>query len=226
MTTINLHGILAKEFGKVFSIKIRKPKDAIMAIDINKPNFLKRITDLSKEGIHYAVLVDGEDVKDYLELEIKKTPSIIDIIPLICGAAGLAIAAIGAIGMYAAGAGVAAGVIGTGMGMFLGSLAATVLSYGVQMMLAPDPAKAGKAPSIEVGGIKESFIFGSKANLVEQGSPVPVGYGRLRVGSNVIATSVKSYPNKNNVENHLKTSKPPNPNVKEKDINVRIIKRS
>jgi predicted phage tail protein len=208
MTTINLHGILAKEFGKVFSMEIRKPKDAIMAINVNKPNFIKRITDLSQEGIHYSVLVDGKDVKDYLELEIKKIPNVIDIIPLICGS-GVTIAIIGAIGMYASGAAVSAGIISAGVGTFLGSLAAAVLSYGVQMMLAPDPAKAGKAPSIEVGGMKESFIFSSKANLVEQGSPVPVGYGRLRIGSNVIGTSVKSYPNKSEVQRHMDTSYSP-----------------
>ena len=224
MTTINLHGILAKEFGKAFSMKIRKPKDAIMAINMNKPNFSKRITDLSKEGIHYAILVDGEDVKDYLELEIKKAPSIIDIIPLICGS-GVAVAAIGAIGMWAATTGAVATALGTGGALFLGSLAAAVLSFGVQMMLAPDPAKAGKAPSIEVGGIKESFIFGSKANLVEQGSPVPVGYGRLRVGSNVISTSVKSYPNKNKIDSNISTSSSIDKGFTEKDINFRKVIR-
>lgn len=221
MTTINLHGILAKEFGKVFSMKIRKPKDAIMAINTNRPNFSKRIVDLSKEGIHYAILVDGKDVKDYLELEVKKVPNVIDIIPLICGS-GIAVALIGVIGMYASGAAVAAGAISAGMGIFLGSLAATVLSFGVQMMLAPDPAKAGKAPSIEVGGLKESFIFGSKANLVEQGTPVPVGYGRLRVGSNVILTSVKSYPNKSEVNSHIEASSSPSIET----ISAKIIRKT
>jgi predicted phage tail protein len=202
MTTINIHGILAKEFGNCFYLKIRKAKDAILAINTNHSNFLKRITDLSKEGFHYAVIVDGVNIKDSLELEIKKIPMNVDIVPIICGS-GIAVAAIGLIGITAAGAGMmGAGVAAT----IIGGLGAMALSIGVQMMLAPDPAKAGKAPRIEVGGVKESFLFGSKANLIEQGSPVPVGYGRLRVGSNVILTTVHSHPIKNTAEAKLRSS--------------------
>jgi predicted phage tail protein len=59
-------------------------------------------------------------------------------------------------------------------------------------MLAP---KANMSqPSSDVSAAKQSFNFSSKANVAEQGIPVPVGYGRLRVGSAVIQSSIKSYP--------------------------------
>jgi predicted phage tail protein len=45
-----------------------------------------------------------------------------------------------------------------------------------------------------VNSAKESFLFSSKANTSEQGIPVPVGYGRLRVGSAMIQSTIKSYP--------------------------------
>ena len=204
MTTITLHGILAKEFGSCFYLNIRKAKDAISAINANYSHFSKRIVELSQEGLHYAIIVDGKNIKDHLELEVKTSPMTIDIIPMICGS-GIAVAAIGAIAMYASTL-TAVTAIGAGFATAVGMVGAMLLSVGIQMMLAPNGAKAGKAPSIEVGGIKESFIFSSKANLVEQGTPVPVGYGRLRIGSNVIAVSVKSYPIKNNVNNQLSTS--------------------
>ena len=199
MTNIRLHGILAKEFGNQFILKIRKAKDALLAIDANHSNFLKRITDLSKEGFHYAIIVDGKNIKDFLELEIKKIPTDIHIIPAICGSGGVAAAVLGTVAMYAS----TSAAISAGMALLLSTVGAMALSIGVQMMLAPNAAKAGKAPSIEVGGVKESFIFSSKANLVEQGTPVPVGYGRLRIGSNVISTTVKSYPIKNTVKDNL-----------------------
>jgi len=202
MTTINLHGILAKEFGEVFLLKIRKPKDAIMAINMNRSNFIKRVMDLSKEGLHYAIIVDGKDVKEHLELEIKKAPRVIDIVPMICGS-GVVVAVVGAIALYASTTAAVIGTIGAFGAGLLGALGAMALSIGIQMMLAPNAEKAGKAPSIEVGGVKESFIFSSKANVADQGSPVPVGYGRLRIGSNVISASIKSHPNKDSVLNDL-----------------------
>lgn len=204
MTTINLHGILAHEFGQVFSMNIRKPKEAIAAININKPNFISKIIELSKEGIHYAIIIDGKDIKESLELEITKSPKVIDIVPMICGS-GVVVAALGAIAMFASTTGAVA-ALGAGYVAAFSMVGALMLSIGVQMMMAPNPEKAGKAPRIEVGGVKESFLFGSKANLVEQGSPVPVGYGRLRVGSNVILTTIHSHPIKNTAEAKLRGS--------------------
>ena len=205
MTTINIHGILANEFGQVFSMNIRKPKEIMMAINTNKPNFISKIIELSKEGIHYAIIIDGKDIKEPLELEIKKSPKVIDIVPIICGSGPVALAAVGAITLYASTT-AAVTAIGAGFAAFVGAAGAMMLSVGIQMMMAPNPEKAGKAPRIEVGGVKESFLFGSKANLLEQGSPVPVGYGRLRVGSNVILTTVHSHPIKNTAEAKLRTS--------------------
>jgi hypothetical protein len=49
-------------------------------------------------------------------------------------------------------------------------------------------------PESVVNSAKQSFLFSSKANTAEQGIPVPVGYGRLRVGSAVIQSTIKSYP--------------------------------
>jgi len=63
---------------------------------------------------------------------------------------------------------------------------------GIQMMLAPKP-KMDRPESV-VNSAKQSFLFSSKANIAEQGIPVPVGYGRLRVGSAVIQSTIKSYP--------------------------------
>lgn len=183
MTSIHLHGILAQEFGKEMCCKIRRPKEIFNAIDANKPNFIKRIVDLCREGIHYSIVVDGIDVKEIHELNITKEPQRIDLVPAIVGSGrvgGAILAVIGAV------------LIATGFGTPIGYL---LLGTGLQMMLAPKP-KPEQRPQSEVSGLKESFIFSSKANLAQQGVPVPVGYGRLRVGSSIIQSTIKSYPQK------------------------------
>ena len=46
-----------------------------------------------------------------------------------------------------------------------------------------------------VGGDSKSLMFSSsQINLAAQGSPLPIGYGRLKVGSSVIQSSLKSLP--------------------------------
>lgn len=181
MTTVRLHGILAKEFGAEMCYKIRRPKEIFNAIDANKPNFIKRVMDLFKEGIHYSIVVDGEDIKEIHELNVTKEPDCIDIIPAIMGSGkvgGAILTIVGAALMF----------VNVGLG-------AAVMGIGLQMMLAPRP-KPEQRPEAVVSGLQDSFVFSSKANLAQQGIPVPVGYGRLRVGSAIIQSTIKSFPQK------------------------------
>ena len=48
----------------------------------------------------------------------------------------------------------------------------------------------------------ESYIFSTPDNLVQQGQPLPLGYGRLRVGSQIISSSITNTDLKNaNIDN-------------------------
>ena len=197
MTQVTLHGILAKEFKKTFSLSIKRPKEVFDAISCAHSNFRNRIVELANQGIHFALLVDGKKMVTMEELSAVSSNQQIDIVPLVCGAgkAG-AIIAIIAIGVLTAGAGFA---IGAGMLAGSAALGTTLVNIGVgvalmglQMALAPKPKM--ERPSSDVNSAKQSFLFSSKANIAEQGIPVPVGYGRLRVGSAVIQSTIKSYP--------------------------------
>lgn len=181
MTTINLHGVLAKEFGSSFKMKIRKATEVFKAIDANRNDFINRVIDLAREGVHYAVIVNGKDIKTCLELDINNSPETIDIVPAICGSGktGLAI-----------GLGIA-GLAAMMFGQF--SLGVALIGLAIMIALQPKP-NTPKPQTYFTTGMKESFLFASKANLMQQGSPVPVGYGRLRIGSSVIQTTTKSFP--------------------------------
>jgi predicted phage tail protein len=215
MTQVILHGILAKEFRKTFSLAMKRPKEVFDAISCAHGNFRNRLVELANQGIHFTLLIDGKKITTIEELSIVSDNQKIDIVPLVCGAGrtGAAIAII-ALGVLTAGAGLAAsagmiGVMGAGGAATLGGIAASTLvsvgigiaMMGLQMMLAPKPKM--ERPSADVNSAKQSFIFSSKANVVEQGIPVPVGYGRLRVGSAVIQSTIKSYPQAFEKENSL-----------------------
>ena len=64
-------------------------------------------------------------------------------------------------------------------------------------MLAPKPdlgLPAEQDISATSNANKESYIFSSSVNLAQQGSFLPIGYGRLKIGSSVIQSSIKSFP--------------------------------
>jgi predicted phage tail protein len=210
MTIINLHGILAHEFGKEFTMYIEKPKQAIDAIDANKPLFKKRILELSQQGIHYSILVDGENISHPEQLEIKKAITVIDLTPVICGQgftalittiAGALTGGAGAVGAALVTGSVAAGFTATALTSFIGGALNMIAVTLIQQALAP--SQKPQRTEARISGTKESFLISSKGNLAEQGVPVPVGYGRLRIGTSIVQSTVKSYPQRQRVSNAL-----------------------
>jgi predicted phage tail protein len=191
MTQVTLHGILAKEFRKTFSLAIKRPKEVFDAISCAHGNFRNRIVELANQGIHFTLLVDGKKMTSIEELSIVSDNQKIDIVPLVCGHGPLAFVIPF---ILKAGAFIAQNAI-------LSQLAVSVVMMGLQMALAPKPKM--DRPSADVNSAKQSFLFSSKANTAEQGIPVPVGYGRLRVGSAVIQSTIKSYPQAFEKENSL-----------------------
>jgi predicted phage tail protein len=216
MTIINLHGILAREFGKEFTMHIEKPKQAIEAIDANKPLFKKRILELSQQGIHYSILVDGENIAHPEQLEIKKAITVVDLTPVICGqgftalittiagalttAGGTAAVVGGALATASTVAGVTT-FAATALTSFIGGALNMIAVTLIQQALAP--SQKPQRTEARISGAKESFLISSKGNLAEQGVPVPVGYGRLRIGTSIVQSTVKSYPQRQKVSNAL-----------------------
>jgi predicted phage tail protein len=212
MTSINVHGILAKEFRSHFEFSISRPQEVFDAIASACPRFRNRLVELANQGIHYALLLDGEKIKSIDDLCISKNYQTIDLIPAICGAGSsggiIALIAVGVLtaGVGFAAAGATAGILGSlaGVAGTLKTVGIGLALMGLQSALAPKP-NMGR-PSSDVSAAKQSFNFSSKANKAEQGIPVPVGYGRLRVGSVVVQSSVKSYPQAYKIEDSIDTA--------------------
>lgn len=199
MTEVILHGILAKEFGSNFMLKIARPKDCIKALDANLDNFVNRINELATQGFHYTIIVDGRKMQDIRELEVLKNFKEINLVPLIVGSGavvgGLILTGIASLG-GAATASAMAGFLATGLGSMVatmvGGLVLTAITLGLQMLM-QDKGKGPEAMKSTTTAIKESYDFSNKANLANQGSVIPIGYGRLKVGSQVIQYTVKAF---------------------------------
>lgn len=190
MTDIILHGILAKEFGEKFKMKINKAKNVVKAIDVNRRNFHQRIIELSKEGLNYTLIVDGQKISEIQELNINKEPKEIHLVPMIIGSGPVAVGTAIITAIAGAAAATAAGATAA---FIVGSIALAAVSIGLSMLLAPKP-DAGPPISASTKAMSDSFAFSNKVNVASQGSPVPVGYGRLIVGGQVIQFAAKSFP--------------------------------
>lgn len=178
MTQIMLHGILAREFGDTFSMRVENPKDILHAIDANRRDFIARIIELQKEGFLYEIIINKQRVHSATEMENHREPETIDLVPAITGS-GLVAAASAIIGFL-------------GSGTFLAAIAKAVLFAAISYALTPKPEV--EQLEITAGASTQSLIFTNTVNVATQGAPVPVGYGRLKVGSQVIQASIKSFP--------------------------------
>ena len=101
-----------------------------------------------------------------------------------------------AAGGAAGAAGATAATAAKGAGIF-GHIATSVGLAAVASLLAPKPdlgLPAQQEISAMANAYTQSYIFSSKDNLAQQGSFLPIGYGRLKVGSAVVQTSIKSFP--------------------------------
>lgn len=208
MTTINLHGLLAQEYQKQFVLKIDNVKDIVRAIDANRKGFLRRLNDLQREGLLYNIIVNGgaSESDGWTTKDIKQ----VDLVPVIAGAFWVGAMVSAAVGAVGAAAGAVAGAVGA-IGGAIGAIGAAAggakmlaLAVGASMLskaLAPQPEQTpdvggatDEPVTFESRAASASMMFNNVANIVSQGAPVPIGYGRLKIGSSVIQSTVKSFP--------------------------------
>lgn len=217
MKKVELLGVLGKKFGKTFNFDIKSPSEAIRALCINIPELKQFLLDSDKKGIAYKVIV-GKEAQAIEDLYNPLGKQSIKIVPVLQGAggggfinviAGAALVAVGvAINVISGGtlAPIGNALIVSGIGMAIG---------GVVQMLTPIPTfdlgtgvsystqgqgygqSYGQAFSIEqnnnqTADNRPSYVFNGAVNTTAQGNPVPIGYGRVIVGSSVISASIRA----------------------------------
>lgn len=177
-TKIQLYGKISKDFGSTFNFaNIKKPIDCVQAIDSQKRGFINYIKQESKRGIHYELIVNGESQDAFSINSSQEKIETIEIVPCVLGGT---VAFFVKLGLSAASAKIASAIAVT--------VAVGLLVAGIVYLMTPIPDYAPREVTSSVKG--DSFLFSSTDNITQQGTSVPVGYGRLRVGSKVIASNI------------------------------------
>lgn len=141
----------------------------------------------------------------------------LDIVPIIKGAGGGGgnsstkgiLAIVLAVILIATGIGAAGGTTLLGMTFTAGTVstvsgALIVAGIGLAVtgitLLMMSPPKFDDFRKIDGGGGKPSYLFDGPSNVLGEGGPVPVGYGRMKIGSQTVEISM------NNVELDVKST--------------------
>lgn len=185
MTDIFLHGKLAKIYGPKFRFSLCRPKDAFSAIETIHEGFGAKLIELSSLGLQYAIIADNQVVNDTNDFLSKRNIKEIHIVPVVYGSGVIIFNVVSYIAYLAV----------TYASQILVAVAVAAISYGIQSLLAKTPDANSPSIGASTSATSKSFLFTNKENVKQQGNPVPIGYGRLRVGSAVIQETVKSYPN-------------------------------
>ena len=198
LRTIKLSGFLGKKFGRVHRLAVDSPAEAIRALSVIKAGFREFLENSHKNGVAYRFLVGKEalersELKESLHMTHSMSTTF-ELVPVISGAksslgqilfgaalmafAWWAMPAMSFAAVGTAGA-MSTSVFGIGMSLALG---------GVAQLLAPKV----KAENKEAVENKPSYIFNGAVNTIAQGNPVPILYGRMRVGSQVVSAGITS----------------------------------
>ena len=164
MTEIHLHGLIGHKFGKLHKfVNVYKASDCFKAIDANREGFMQYLISSAQKNQHYEMIVDEESIGSVNEAFEKKQIKRIDIVPVLVGNAQFLAQ------------------------VFVKVLIAAIIA-GIQYLLTPIPENE---PDGAIGRVApSSYMFANRENIASQYTPVPLGYGALRVGSKVIQTII------------------------------------
>jgi len=207
LVNVKFHGNIWGDLKANYNLAVSSVGEAIYAIDtLNKRKLTKQLLGNDKKNIKYRVLINGRDFvcQEPLSLEkpetitnselvmIRKNLQNIDIVPVLEGADG-------ALNILTIVLGVILIVVGfvifpgtQVLGLML--LKSALVMGGLGLVVAgvinllSSPPKFEDFRTIEKGG-KSSYLFNGPENTVGEGGPVPMGYGRLIVGSHTVVTT-------------------------------------
>lgn len=194
--TIRLYGKLGARFGREHSLAVDSAAEAVRALGVLFPGFDQFMAAAKDNGLVFAVFHGKRNIGPD-ELRDPPGRSDIRIAPMIQGSkragqlqtiVGIAIVVAASYfsGGVAAGAG-STSLFGTAAGAAVGAFGISLALGGVAQMIAGTPKGLGNEDRADN---KPSYGFNGPVNTQAQGNPVPLGYGRMIVGSAVISSGI------------------------------------
>ncbi|POW55987.1 phage tail protein [Leclercia sp. LSNIH2] len=169
---------------------LKSKSEAIHSICKTVDGFEKYLNTSKSRGLTYAIY-EGKKNIGVNDLDFPITEDVIRIVPVVIGSkkAGLLQTVLGAVL-------VAVGALGATFGQAWGGAAwgpaamkigAAMMLGGVVQMLSPQPAGLASKQSADN---RASYAFGGVTNTAAQGYPVPLLYGRRRIGGAIISAGI------------------------------------
>ena len=201
-TKVKLHGMLGEQVGQAdWSLYVSNAGEAMHAINsLTKNKLYRQFIENDKTGIKYRVLVDGKDfsTSEPLKNDAQKAEHLfqdsenlknsdlfiqnkfkrIDIIPVVEGADAIFQTILGILLIIV-------GLIT--QQYWLVAIGVGLVAAGVTALLM-EPPEFGEIRNIESVNTA-SYLFNGPVNTVREGNPIPVVYGQLLAGSQVIAAT-------------------------------------
>lgn len=190
LRTIRLYGPLGARFGRVHRLAVSSTSEAVRALCVVAPGFEKFLMNAKDNGLTFAVFNGKRNLADD-QLLHPVGRSDIRIAPILIGSKsaglfqtilGVALIVVGAL-TYNYG-----GQAGVSMGLSMMAGGATMTLGGVVQMVSPQTTTSNGSTS----DTKSSCYFSGAVNSTTQGDPVPLAYGRIRVGSKVVSSGIYS----------------------------------
>jgi predicted phage tail protein len=185
MREVKLYGHLGERFGRSFMLDVKSPAEAIRALKANLQGFEQA---LINHPTGYHIFVGKENIGRDL-LTFQSDLATIKIVPYIAGAkAGAFQTVLGAVLVivsmilpFTPFAGAAPYLANAGYAMMIGGVAT--------MLFSPPPSTQ---TSREKAENTPSYSFNGAVNTTAQGNCVPICYGRMIVGSQIISAGLSA----------------------------------
>lgn len=187
LRTIRLYGVLGAQFGRTHKLAVKTPAEAIRAMCIMIPGFETFMNVSRLRGLTWAVFSGRKNLAQD-DLQIDNSERDIRIAPIVTGNKrggmfqtifGAVLVAVGAVMSFIPAVQAAA--------PFVMKMGAAMMLGGVIQMLSPQAS--GLAMSGDSDN-KPSYAFGGVTNTASQGYPVPLLYGKRRIGGAIISASI------------------------------------
>lgn len=185
MKKVYLHGSLGMKFGKSWCLDVKSIPEALRAIDCNKEGFLDYFLADIVDTQYVILKKDAKDIKnkkDFSDNLVKEKSEAIGI---------LTFEEIHLVPIVQGGAPVGAAISAWAVEFFtvqtlINIVIMTAISYGIAMLTKPPDPETKDIKTIT----SKSYVLNGAKNRAAQGIAVPIGYGRLMVGSSNIGMKI------------------------------------
>jgi predicted phage tail protein len=182
-----LYGELGEKYGKEFNLHCSTVRQGLDILAVNFKGFKQHVIDSDKWLDGYEVWAGSTALSPTDEdFALRREGVVIKIVPVIKGASAGTRMVVGTV-LYAIGYVLNFTPFAWASPAFYWAGSALIAS-GVAEKLAGSP-KVNAACDTAVADTATSYIFSGAVNNTKQGAAVPIGYGRMMVGSNVISSS-------------------------------------